>query len=101
MVKPTEESINNRTFRIRAWGQLSSDTISLWALIENEDKNATRQSAIPRQDLVDSAIFSLVQKMNPTNKDIPWDIEMIANIRDVIVDELQKKLDISEFEIYP
>lgn len=54
-----------------------------------------------RQDLVDNAVFYLIQKTNPTNKPIPWDIEMIGNIRDELVHELGKKLDISEFEIYP
>ena len=54
-----------------------------------------------RQDLVDNAVFCLIQNINPTNKPIPWDIEMIGNIRDGLVHELEKKLDITEFEIYP
>jgi len=54
-----------------------------------------------RQDLVDNAVFCLIQKTNPTNKSIPWDIEMIGNIRDSLVQELENKLGINEFEIYP
>jgi len=54
-----------------------------------------------RQDLVDNAVFCLIQNTNPTNKPIPWDIEMIGNIRDALVNELEKKLGISKFEIYP
>jgi len=54
-----------------------------------------------RQDLVDNAVFSIIQKTNPTNKPIPWDIEMIGNIRDSLVQELENKLGINEFEIYP
>ena len=54
-----------------------------------------------RQDLVDNAVFCLIQKTNPTSKPIPWDIEMIGNIRDALVHELEKKLGIPEFEIYP
>ncbi len=56
---------------------------------------------LARQDFVDNAIFSLVQVTNPTNRAISWDIEMIGNIRDTLVHELEKKLGISEFEIYP
>ena len=56
---------------------------------------------IERQDFVDNRIFVLIQEINPTGKKIDWDIEMIGNIRDSLVGELEKKLGISEFEIYP
>ena len=56
---------------------------------------------IKRQDFVDNAVFELIRQANPTKRQIPWDIEMIGNIRDSLVSELQKKLGISEFEIYP
>lgn len=56
---------------------------------------------LKRQDFVDNSIFSLVQTINPTTHTVSWDIEMIGNIRDIIVHELEKKLGISEFEIYP
>lgn len=56
---------------------------------------------LKRQDFVDNSIFSLIQDINPTAQAISWDIEMIGNIRDVILDELQKKLGTTEFEIYP
>lgn len=56
---------------------------------------------IRRQDLVDNAIFELIRQTNPTKRQIPWDIEMIGNIRDSLVSELQNKLGISEFEVYP
>lgn len=56
---------------------------------------------LKRQDFVDNAIFSLIQDINPTAQAISWDIEMIGNIRDTLVHELEKKLGISEFEIYP
>jgi hypothetical protein len=54
-----------------------------------------------RQDWVDNAVFCLIQSTNPTSKPIDWDIEMIGNIRDTLVEELEKKLGISEFKIYP
>jgi len=56
---------------------------------------------LERQDFVDNSIFSLVKELNPTMRSISWDIEMIGNIRDALVHELEKKLGISEFEIYP
>jgi len=56
---------------------------------------------IKRQDFVDNAIFELIQCINPTERQISWDIEMIGNIRDSLVSELQNKLGISEFDIYP
>lgn len=56
---------------------------------------------LERQDFVDNAIFSLVKELNPTTQAISWDIEMIGNIRDTLVHELEKKLSISEFEVYP
>ena len=56
---------------------------------------------IERQDFVDNKIFALIREINPTARLISWDIEMIGNIRDALVGELEKKLGISEFEIYP
>jgi len=56
---------------------------------------------IKRQDFVDNAIFELIHHTNPTKRQISWDIEMIGNIRDSLVSELQNKLGISEFDVYP
>jgi len=56
---------------------------------------------IERQDFVDNTIFALIREINPTARPVSWDIEMIGNIRDSLVGELEKKLGISEFEIYP
>ena len=56
---------------------------------------------IERQDFVDNKIFALIREINPTARPISWDIEMIGSIRDSLVCELEKKLGISEFEVYP
>jgi len=56
---------------------------------------------IERQDFVDNKIFALIREINPKARTISWDIEMIGNIRDSLVCELEKKLGISEFEVYP
>ena len=39
---------------------------------------------IERQDFVDNAIFDLLETLNPTNKQLDWNIEIIATIRDMI-----------------
>lgn len=39
---------------------------------------------IKRQDLVDNAIFQLIQEINPCNTDITWNIELIGAIRDTV-----------------
>jgi len=58
---------------------------------------------IERQDLVDNAIYSLIQTINPSpDKEIAWDIEMIGEIRDVIKEWLVDKLKIiTEQDFYP
>jgi DNA polymerase sigma len=45
--------------------------------------NMTKQQ-MERQDTVDNAIFSLIQEINPTDKEIDWNIELIGEIRDVL-----------------
>lgn len=55
-----------------------------------------------RQDLVDNAIFTLLQRLNPTNKPIDWNIEMIGEIRDNIRYWLVERLKIcEEMAFYP
>ena len=39
---------------------------------------------IKRQDFVDNTIYQLIQEINPADKMIAWDIEMIGDVRDVI-----------------
>ncbi len=39
---------------------------------------------IERQDFVDNSIFELLQKLNPSDKDIDWNIDIISNVRDII-----------------
>jgi len=54
-----------------------------------------------RQDFVDNAVFSLIQEVNPTNRPIHWDIEMIGEIRDALVCWLSQKTGVNERVIYP
>ena len=62
----------------------------------------TEKQKIEQWDFVDNAIFDLINTLNPTDKEIKWDIKPISEIRDVIqnlfVDEL---LLCTEEEFYP
>ena len=42
------------------------------------------EEQIRRQDLVDNAIYQLIQIVSPDDKNIEWDISMIGDVRDVI-----------------
>lgn len=56
---------------------------------------------IERQDFVDNSIFELIQNLNPSNKEIEWDIEFIAEIRDIIQLHFNELGVCSEQEFYP
>ena len=57
---------------------------------------------LERQDFVDNAVFSLIQEVNPTNKPIDWNIEMIGEIRDNIRYWLVERLKVcEEMAFYP
>jgi hypothetical protein len=64
-------------------------------------KNFT-EDQINRQDFVDNEIYDLVKQLIPTSREIEWDIEMIADIRDTIQHWLVYKYKIvDELEFYP
>ena len=42
------------------------------------------EEQMKRQDFVDNQIYDLVKRLNPSRREIEWDIEMIADIRDTI-----------------
>ncbi|MCL2327109.1 MAG: hypothetical protein FWC39_01210 [Bacteroidetes bacterium] len=56
---------------------------------------------IERQDFVDNAIFDLLETLNPTKKQLDWDIEMISAIRDMISDYFDDIEICKEQEFYP
>jgi hypothetical protein len=60
------------------------------------------KTEIERQDFVDNSIFDLIKILNPTEKEIQWNIEIIGEIRDVIFDWLVDNLYFcAEKEFYP
>jgi len=57
---------------------------------------------IARQDFVDCSIFDLICALNPSLTTLDWDIEFIAEIREVIEDWFTDKYAIcSSMEFYP
>lgn len=42
------------------------------------------EEQIERQDCVDGAIYELLTKVNPSDQEIEWNIELIADLRDRI-----------------
>jgi len=57
---------------------------------------------IERQDFFDNAIYQLIQSVNPTDKEIEWDIEMIGEVRDVTRKWMVERLKITdEQDFYP
>jgi hypothetical protein len=57
---------------------------------------------IEQQDFVDNAIFDLLNTLNPTDKELKWDIKPIGDIRDVIQKLFVEELKLcTEDEFYP
>ena len=64
-------------------------------------KNFT-EDQLKRQDFVDNQIYDLVKRLNPSAREIEWDIEMIGDIRDTIQHWLVDKYKVvDELEFYP
>ena len=60
------------------------------------------EEQIKRQDYVDNAIYQLVREINPVDKEIAWDIEMIGEVRDVVREWMVERLKITdEQNFYP
>ena len=60
-----------------------------------------KEKQIEQQDFVDNSIFELIKELNPCEKLIDWDIEMIGSIRDTIQFWIIEKTNCSEQEFYP
>jgi hypothetical protein len=59
-------------------------------------------SEIERQDFVDNAVYHLIVLLNPSSVEIPWDIEMIASVRERVRDWVVENRRIcTEQEFYP
>lgn len=56
---------------------------------------------IERQDFVDNAIFDLMNRLIPSEREMEWDIEVIGEVRDVVQTQLARKGFCTEREFYP
>ena len=56
---------------------------------------------IARQDIVDNAIYDLINELIPSDKEMEWDIEVIGEVRDVIQAMLVGRGICTEQEFYP
>ena len=55
-----------------------------------------------RQDFVDNQIFELINNLLPSSKQIEWNIEIIANVREALRQKVAQKLKLlNETEFYP
>ncbi|MBT9537088.1 MAG: hypothetical protein IVZ94_03045 [Nitrospirae bacterium] len=58
------------------------------------------EEQIKRQDSVDNAIYQLIREINPVDKEIAWDIEMIGEIRDVVREWMVERLKITDEQVF-
>jgi len=56
---------------------------------------------IERQDFVDNAIYDLLNEVAPSDHEIPWNIEMIGDVRDIIQTKLVERGICTAQEFYP
>lgn len=56
---------------------------------------------IARQDIVDNAIYDLINELIPSNKEMEWNIEVIGKVRDAIQTQLVERGLCIEQEFYP
>jgi len=62
----------------------------------------TEKQKLEQQDFVDNSIFELISKLNPSENVIKWDIHLISEIRQVLVDIFVTELKLcTEEEFYP
>ena len=60
------------------------------------------QRNIERQDFVDNKVFELVNELLPRRKQIEWDIEVIATVREAIFSIVSDKVHgLNERKFYP
>ena len=56
---------------------------------------------IERQDIVDNAIFNLINELIPSDNEMEWNIEAIGEIRDAIQSRIVTKGFCTKQEFYP
>lgn len=60
------------------------------------------QKQIEQQDYVDNIIFEMICKLSPNGENEKWDIEIISEIREMLIDYFKEKNpDFDEMFFYP
>ena len=62
----------------------------------------TEREKCYKWDLVDNTIFDMIVNLNPSTKELKWDIKPISEIREVLVSYFVEELKLcSENDFYP
>ncbi|MDR2193441.1 MAG: hypothetical protein LBP19_03105 [Treponema sp.] len=56
---------------------------------------------IMRQDFVDNSIFELLRSLNPTDRKLQWDIDMIGQVRESVESLFIERKICTAQEFYP
>jgi hypothetical protein len=68
----------------------------------HEQQNELSDDQIARQDAVDNLIFELIQSINTSTIETPWDIEMIGDIRNCVKEWIVNRYELcDEQSFYP
>jgi len=62
----------------------------------------TEREKIHKWDFVDNTIFEMIENLNPSTKELEWDIKPISEIREVLVSYFVEELKLcTENDFYP
>jgi len=62
----------------------------------------TEREQIERWDFIDGTIYDMIVELNPSAKEIKWDIKPISEIRDVLINYFVEELKLcTEDDFYP
>lgn len=65
-------------------------------------KKELTKKQIEQQDFIDNVIFEMICELSPKGEDEEWNIELIAEIRELLIDYFKEKYsDFNENEFYP
>jgi hypothetical protein len=71
-------------------------------MVKGKDMQNFNDEQLKRQDFVDNEIYDLVKRLVTSKREIDWNIEMIADIRDTIQHWLVDRYKmVDELEFYP
>lgn len=56
---------------------------------------------IAQHDYIDNKVYALLNELNPSGVELPWDIDAIGRVRNAIMQVLVQKGLCSEQEFYP